>query len=159
MCFLGGRTLHTCSSEGPFFNTFLMQNAYLSNMYPKYGGAWPFHSGIIMVAWWRPRRGLYGLNLGQNSRFKLAAASGRAPGASGILSEPRVVPDACPLCGQLVHNSCSPRVHLVFTLWPASANLAPNSCPPCSQLVPNSCPSCGQLLHTSCPTRVHLVAS
>ena len=162
MCFLEGRTLHTCSSEGPFFKIFFMQNAYFSNTSPKYGGAWPFYSRIIVVAWWRPLGGSLGplgLNLGQNSKFKLAAASGRAPGASGGLSDPRVVPDACPLCGQLVHNSCSPRVHLVFTLWPANAHLVPNSCPPCGQLVPKSCPSCGQLLHTSCPTRVHLVAS
>ena len=61
-----------------------------------------------LVAASRGPLGPLGLNLGQNSKFKLAAASGRAPGASGGLSDPRVVPDACPLCGQLVHNSCSP---------------------------------------------------
>ena len=58
-------------------------------------------------------RGPQGLNFDQNSKFRLASASGRALGASGTLSEPRFVPDACPLCGQLVHNSCSPRVHIV----------------------------------------------
>ena len=162
MCFLEGRTLQTCSNEGPFFKIFFMQNAYFSNTSPKYGGAWPFYSRIIVVAWWRPLRGLWGL--WGSIWAKILNSSWRRPlggllGPRGGLSDPRVVPDACPLCGQLVHNSCSPRVHLVFTLWPANAHLVPNSCPPCGQLVPKSCPSCGQLLHTSCPTCLHLVAS
>ena len=95
------------------------------------------YSGRLVAASRGPL-GPLGLNLDQNSKFELAAASGRAPGASGRapgasggLSDPRVVPDACPPCGQLVHKSCSPRAHLVFTLSPASAHFVPNSCPLC----------------------------
>ena len=115
MWFLGGRTLHTCSSEGPFLKNFLMQNAYFSNTCPKYGGAWPFHWDFIVVAWWRPLGGLWGL-WGSIWAKILNSSRRRTLGAYGILSEPRVVTDACPPCGHLV----------------------PTSCPPCGQLVPAS---------------------
>ena len=113
---------------------------------PKYGGAWPFHSGFVMVAWWRPLGRLLGpleFNLDQNSKFKLVVASGRAPGASGTLSEPRVVPDACPPCGHLVPTWCPPCGQLVRTSCPTRVHLVPNLCPTRDQtsghLVPDSC--------------------
>ena len=117
--------------RGAFFEDFLYAKRlfleHVSKVRRRLAVSLGNYSGRLVAA----SRGPLGLNLDQNSKFELAAASGRAPGASGGLSDPRVVPDACPLCGQLVHNSCSPRAHLVFTLSPASAHFVPNSCPLC----------------------------
>ena len=132
-------------SEGPFFLIFFMQSACFS----KYGGAWPFYSGFIMRRPLGGPRGPLGFNLDQNCKFKLAAASGRAPGSSGALSEPRAVPDACQPCGHLVPASCPP-----------CGQLVPNSCSARTELVTkllrNLCPTHAQLKSSLCPTRVQL---
>ena len=108
LCILRGRTLHTCSSVGPFFKTFFMQNAYFSNTCPKYGGAWPFHSGIIMVAWWRPLGGLWGL--WGSIWAEILKSSWRRP-LGGLLGPLGGI--LGPLGAFLTPESCSTRVHPV----------------------------------------------
>ena len=112
VCSLGGRTLHTCSSVGPFFKDFLMRNAYFSNTCPKYGGAWPFHSGFIVVAWWRPLGeplGLWG-----SIWAKILNSSWRRP-LGGLLGPlwPFLSPESCPTRAHLLAIRCPPRVRLV----------------------------------------------
>ena len=154
--------MHTCSSQGSFFMILLYKNASPSNTCAKYGGAWPFYSGFIVVAWWRSLGrllGPLGPNFDQNSKFKLVAAPGRLLWPLGPLLRPsraHLVANSCSARAQLVtellRNLCPTHVQLKSSLCPNRVQLMCISCPARVQLVPNSCPTRAQLVPNLCPT-------
>ena len=154
-------------ARGLFFMILLYKNVSPSNTCAKYGGAWPFYSGFIVVAWWRSLGrllGPLGPNFDQNSKFKLVAAPGRLLWPLGHLLRPsrahlvanscsaraqlvtELLRNLCPTHVQLKSSLCPNRVQLICISCPARVQLVPNSCPTRAQLVPNSCPTCAQLV-------------